>query len=209
MRPRTLSLLFGNALSLYDLSPLRARLVDFIDFERLNRGEVRFSVTTTDVEQGEPVVFDTARGDTIGPDHLIASCGFLPEFPPVEIGGRLLGDGGLSANAPLEAVLEDDRLRGQEILCFAIDLFAAEGRRPTTLAGAAARSLDLFFGAQTVRTLRALGKNVVSVRYHVRPDDPGPHRLFDFSTAALADRWAAGRADMANAVDARRRLAFA
>lgn len=214
MRSRALELLIGNTLSLYDLSPLRARLVQIIDFERLNRGEVRLNVLTTDVETGEPVTFDTARGDTIGPDHLIASCGLVPEFPPVEIGGRLLADGGLTANAPIEAVLDRTRDRERDILCFAIDLFAPAGTRPATLAQAASRSLDLLFGNQTDRALRARAREddvsatgthgprarIVPVRYRAGPQEPGPHRLFDFSTAALGERWAAGYADMIGAI---------
>ena len=47
------------------------------------------------METGDLVLFDTANGNQIGMDHLLASCGFLPEFAPLEIGGRLLGDGGL------------------------------------------------------------------------------------------------------------------
>ena len=58
---------------------------------------------------GQPtVIFDTANGERIELDHLMATCGFLPEFAPVEIGGRLLGDGGFSANAPIEPVLLDE-----------------------------------------------------------------------------------------------------
>jgi NTE family protein len=214
MRPHTFELLFGNPLGLYDLSPLRARLVQLVDFERLNRGEVRFSVTTTDLVTGEAVVFDTARGDEIGPDHLIASCGFVPEFPPIEIGGRLLGDGGLAANLPIEAALGGESHVDGELLCFAVDLFAPEGRRPATLTQAASRSLDLFFANQTDRGLRALARSghpasvdrarrpahIVPVRYRVRADEPGPHRLFDFSSAALRERWATGYSDMTAAI---------
>jgi predicted acylesterase/phospholipase RssA len=84
--------------------PLKTRLAELVDFSRLNGGEVRVSVATTDIETGELVIFDTARGHRIELDHVLASCGFLPEFPAVEIDGRLLGDGGLSANAPVEAL---------------------------------------------------------------------------------------------------------
>jgi predicted acylesterase/phospholipase RssA len=40
-------------------------------------------------------------------NHVLASCGFRPEFAPAEIGGRLLGEGGLSTIAPIEPVLDD------------------------------------------------------------------------------------------------------
>src|SRR4051812_36186501 len=120
MRPRLPTLFQRESFSLYDLSPLRARLERKVDFDRLNNSAVRLTVTTTDVETGEPVVSDTARRDWIGPRHVIASCGFPPDFPPVEIDGRLLGDGGLVANAPIEAVVEDDADRAHDLLCFVV-----------------------------------------------------------------------------------------
>jgi NTE family protein len=91
--------------SLYDLSPMRERIEYLIDFDRLNSGEIRIWVATTDIETGEPVIFDSSK-TRIEVDHLMASCGFLPEFAPVELGGRLLGDGGLSLNAPFDPVLD-------------------------------------------------------------------------------------------------------
>src|SRR3982751_4143321 len=215
MRRRLPSLVEHESFSLYDLSPLRARLEREVDFGRLNNGPVRLTVTTTDVETGEPVVFDTGRGDRIGPEHLIASCGFPPEFPPVEIGGRLLGDGGLAANAPIETVVEDETNRSDDLLCFVVDLFAPMGQRPTTPGQAAVRCIDLMFANQTARALRAFERTgrlrrlasrdggqatVLRICYAGSPDEPGPQKLFDFSTAALAERWDAGRADMCGAI---------
>lgn len=93
--------------SLYDLAPMRQRLQELIDFGHLNSGDVRISIAATDVESGDPVVFDSEH-EPIGIDHLMASSGFLPEFAPVEIGGRLLVDGGFSVNAPFDPILESD-----------------------------------------------------------------------------------------------------
>jgi NTE family protein len=41
---------------------------------------------------------------------------------------------------------------------------------------------------------------IIPVRYRAGPDEPGPHRMFDFSTAALGERWAAGYGDMVDAI---------
>ena len=137
--------------ALFDLAPLRRRLTDLVDFELLNNGPVRLSISCTDVINGDRVVFDTGRGDTIGPDHVLASSALLPLFAAVEVNGRLLADGALSANTPLDLVLEDDR--DQELLCFVVELFARQGSRPHTLAAAANRAGDLAFGNQTRRIL--------------------------------------------------------
>src|SRR4051794_5501766 len=68
--------------SLYDLQPMQQRLQALIDFDRLNSGETRVCVAATDIESGAPVIFDSANC-RIEMDHLMASCGFLPEFAPV------------------------------------------------------------------------------------------------------------------------------
>src|SRR3982751_1904538 len=61
LRPR-LTLPGERFRSLYDLTPMRARLKELLDFERLNSGDIRLSVAATDIESGELVVFDTAKG---------------------------------------------------------------------------------------------------------------------------------------------------
>src|SRR4051794_32765808 len=78
--------------SFYDLAPMRDRLLQLVDFGRLNSGDLRVCVVATDIRSGEPVIFDSSRM-RIEVDHLLASSGFLPEFAPVEIDGQVLGDG--------------------------------------------------------------------------------------------------------------------
>jgi NTE family protein len=157
-RSRLPTMLFEPGRSLYDLAPMRERLERLVDFERLNSGETRICVATTDIETGEPVLFDTGEGARIGIDHLMASCGFLPEFAPLDIGGRLLGDGGLSMNAPLEAVLLRHEGDG-DLLCIVLDLFARDGSRPSGLESALARKNDLLFANQTHLRLELLQRD--------------------------------------------------
>lgn len=146
----SLEALLGQAPSLYDLAPLRRRLPELVDFDRLNDGAMRVTLVATDVVGGERVVFDTARGTRIGPEHVLASCALLPLFAPVEVEGRLLGDGGLSSNAPVDLVLEEG---GEEMLCILAELFATAGRAPGSLSGSLARAGDLALGNQTQRLL--------------------------------------------------------
>jgi len=141
----------GEAPALYDLEPLCGRLREFVDFGRLNGGEIRLSVVATDVVSGERVVFDTAHGARIGPEHVVASCALLPLCAPVEVEGRMLGDGGLAANTPLDLVLDEPGVG--DVLCFVVELFALRGMRPDTLAASLARATDLAFGGQTRRIL--------------------------------------------------------
>ncbi|MDB5378528.1 MAG: hypothetical protein JWR00_2974 [Rubritepida sp.] len=141
----------GRAPALFDLEPLERRLVEFVDFDRLNEGPCRISITATDVVSGERVVFDTGQGARLTPRHLVASGALLPVFAPVEVEGRLLGDGGLSANAPVDLVLDAPR-RGA-LDCVIIELFARAGSRPRSLGASMSRAGDLVFGNQTKRLL--------------------------------------------------------
>ena len=140
--------------ALFDVGPMAERLAEMVDFDLLNNGPVRLAISCTDVITGERVVFDTGHGDRIGPLHVLASCALLPLFAPVEVEGRLLADGCLGANTPLDLVL-DEREAG-EVLCFVVELFARQGSRPHTIAASASRAGDLAFGNQTRRILEGL-----------------------------------------------------
>lgn len=204
-------LMFSSASSVYDLEPLGAQMAKLVDFERLNRGTPTVAVLATDIETGEGVLFDTRSGAKIGPEHLLASCGFLPDFAPVEIGGRLLGDGGLAANAPIEAALDGDALEHDQ-LCFVVDLFSSRGERPVNLEQAAARRFDLLFGNQTRFTLQRLEREhrlrtprgrvkIAHLAYRAPSHQAGPEKPFDYSRASLDERWNAGYRDMEKAIE--------
>ena len=151
------------------------------------------------------VLFDTGKGHRIEMDHLLASCGFLPEFAPVEIGGRLLGDGGLAVNAPFEPIL--DEAEGTDDPVFILDLFARDGRRPTGLESALARKNALVFGNQTWGRLEAYRRYwdrlpassrppVFYLSYFPVKGEAGPEMPYDFSLSSAQNRWSAGRLDM-------------
>lgn len=95
-------------------------------------------------------------GPRAGVNDVSALYDLAPLFAPVEVDGRLLGDGGLSSNAPLDIVLTDPAAKG--LRCFVVDLFAREGSRPHTLAASASRAGDLAFGNQSRRLLEAQGR---------------------------------------------------
>lgn len=136
-------------IGLHDLAPLRRRLATLVDFDRLNAGPVRFCCQAVDLESGEPVLFDS-RDRRIEPEHVVASCALIPEFRPVEIDGRLYGDGGLAANLPLDAVTRDGAWGG---LCIVVDPFSPRGRLFESLAEAAARRFEILFANQTRRQI--------------------------------------------------------
>jgi NTE family protein len=69
----------------------------------------------------------------------------LPEFEPVEIDGRLLADGGLHANLPMDVVLREAE---EPFLCCVIDLFSPKAKRFKTLGEAICRRQELLFVSQ-------------------------------------------------------------
>ncbi len=138
-------------MALFDPRPVVQTLERLLDFERPHTHGPRLIVCAVDLESGEPVYFDS-RCERITPLHLLASTAFLPCFPPVEIGGRLLGDPGLTCKLPLDPILQD--LKGDR-LCFAVDLFSRDGCRPHSFDGALERAQDVLFSAQSARTLEA------------------------------------------------------
>jgi NTE family protein len=135
-----------EALSFYDVAPLKATLERLVDFDLLNAGTMRFSVGAVNVRTGNFVYFDSTT-DQIGPEHVIASGSLPPGFPATEIEGEHYWDGGLVSNTPLEWVL-DSRPR-QDTLAFQIDLWSARGEFPRDLIESELRQKDIRFSSRT------------------------------------------------------------
>ncbi|MGK6325142.1 patatin-like phospholipase family protein [Sphingomonas sp. DT-51] len=199
--------------SLYDSAPLGATLERLVDFDLLQAAAPPLTITAVDLETGDDVVFDTRTHD-VGPDHLRASSALLPAFPPVQIGDRLLGDGGLSANLPLDPVLSENA--ELPTLCLALDLLPLRARRPATLGETLSRAQDLQFATQSRRVLAAwqaiLGARAESSQnasapiflLHLAYDDQAREvsgKAFDFSKASVAARWRSGLEDMRSAIE--------
>ena len=152
--PGLMSILPGMPpdVALFDSSPLPATLRRVVDFDLLNSAAVPLRVGTVDMENGEPVIFDTQQV-RLEPRHFLATTAFTPGFPPVDIDGRCLADPGLISNLPLDAVL--DPPPPTDLLCFAVDLFDANGVRPHSLDTSLERAQDIIFSTQAMRTIQA------------------------------------------------------
>ena len=100
---------------------LKSTLERLVDFDRINAGEMRFSVGAVNVRTGNFVYFDNEK-HTIRPEHVMASGSLPPGFPAVEIEGELYWDGGLISNTPLQWVVEQGPR--QDTLAFQVDLGA-------------------------------------------------------------------------------------
>jgi len=94
-----------NVLSYYDVAPLKATLERLVDFDRLNDGDMRFSVGAVNIRTGNFTYFDTTT-HRIRPAHIIASGSLPPGFSGDGIDGQHYWDGGIVSNTPLEWVLD-------------------------------------------------------------------------------------------------------
>src|SRR3989454_11981211 len=90
----------GNILKPEPLKRTIARLVPATRFAEL---QIPLTITTTDLDSGELVLFGALGQDGPLVDALYASCALPLYFPPQSIGGRRLGDGGLRAVLGLDA----------------------------------------------------------------------------------------------------------
>ncbi|WP_142848491.1 patatin-like phospholipase family protein [Telmatospirillum sp. J64-1] len=176
--------------ALYDLSPLARTLEDLADFDYLGRGP-RLTVHCTDIQTGEEVIFDSAAGK-IKPEHIVASCSLMPDFPPRQVDGRWLADGGFVANLPLRMAWQAPP--GSTL--FAIDLFTLPDwpyMSPDALVGL---GQDLFFSTQSRHAVEALRRERPDIRLHTithrRRDEDIAQHSFEFSAHSVAARWQQG-----------------
>jgi len=154
------------AASFYDTAPLKATLERLVDFDRINAGVTRLTVSAVDVETGNFEAFDNQHGrwrKRIRAEHIMASGALPPGFPAVAIEEpgpleasrasaaprrmRYFWDGGLVSNTPLSQVLDDHPRR--DTLAFQVDLWSALGKVPTNVVDAQERVKDIQFSSRT------------------------------------------------------------
>lgn len=133
--------------SFYDTAPLAETLHELVDFDRINRGDVRLSVGAVDVETGNMAYFDNTER-RIGVEHIMASGALPPAFPAIQIDGRWYWDGGLVSNTPLRYVA--DHLAGRSrATILQVDLFSARGPMPGTHVDVEERIKDIRYSSRT------------------------------------------------------------
>lgn len=135
-----------DALSFYDVAPVKALLEKLVDFDRINAKETRFSVGATNVKTGNFIYFDNTT-HKIGPQHVVASGSLPPGFPATEVDGEYYWDGGVVSNTPLQWVL-DERPR-LDTLAFQVDLWSARGELPRDMIEVDVRMKDIRYSSRT------------------------------------------------------------
>jgi NTE family protein len=174
-----------GALSYYDVTPLKATLERLADFDRINSGEMRFSVGAVNVRSGNFVYFDNMT-HRIGPEHVMASGSLPPGFPSTVIDGEHYWDGGLVSNTPLQWVL-DSRPR-VDTLVFQIDLWNARGELPRDLMEAESRQKEIRYSSRTRAATDQFKKQQLLRRAAAKLLSLIPSELHQIAEAALLAR---------------------
>jgi NTE family protein len=150
-----------NAVSYYDTAALKATLLEFADFDRINDGDIRVSVGAVNVRTGNLAYFDNTKM-RLEPEHFMASGALPPGFPAVEIDGEYYWDGGLVSNTPLTEVLRDPQHK--DTLIFQVDLWSASGKAPGDFLDVTERTKDIQYSSRT----RAVTNMIMDRQRHAR-----------------------------------------
>jgi len=182
----------NEASSLFDPGPLRELITSSLDFERIQASPVRLLVTATDLASREKRVFDNR---TVTVDALMAASAVPGLFPPVDVDGALLVDGGLTGRAPVLEALEADASLGRAVVVMSY-ASTERGASPTTMRRALEESFELIMIQQIRRDteLARLRHAAVDVQL-LTPSSPLLLRPLEFEGDAMARLLALGRAD--------------
>jgi NTE family protein len=198
--PGWLTLLALNeTTSIFDPAPLRELIGASLDFDRIRASPIRLLVTATDLASREKRVFDNR---TVTLDVLMAASAVPGLFPPVEVDGALLVDGGLTGRAPVLEALEADASVGRAVVVMSYAP-TERGAEPTTLRRALEESFELMMIQQIRRDteLARLRHPAVDVQL-LTPSSPLLLRPLDFDPEAMARLLALGRADALRCLEA-------
>ena len=135
-----------TATSYYDTAPLRASLLELVDFDLINSRKMHFAVGAVNVLTGNFLYFDNKK-EVIEPEHVMASGALPPALPMVKIGTDHFWDGGIVSNTPLQHLLDqEDKMNS---LVFQVDLFNARGVLPRDIQEVMARHKDIMYSSRT------------------------------------------------------------
>ena len=131
--------------SYYDTAGFQKTLEEFIDFDRLNSRETRYTISAVDVRSGNYTIFENLTCK-ITPQHIMASGALPPALPAIEIDGEFYWDGGLISNTPLEWIMHDAT---KDTLVFQVDLWSAKGEYPKDMLEVMTRMKEIQYSSRT------------------------------------------------------------
>ena len=139
---------------LYDITPLKNTLMEYVDFKKLKDPKrPRLIITSTDVENAKPSVFDSMY-DNITADHVIASTGYpFYGISWTKMNGKYLWDGTLLSNTPLREVIDASPRNDKKV--YVVDLFPHRQHEiPRNVLEAWHRARDIMYTDKTMHNVR-------------------------------------------------------
>ena len=154
---------------LYDSAPLKNTLKEFIDFKYLKetrnirsgdddkkQQQSRLIITSTDIQKGEPVIFDSEKMD-IDIDKIISCVGY-PFYGITwsqDDDKRYLWDGSLLTNTPMLDVIHASPQHDKEF--YIVDVFPRQQKElPTNMIEVWHRARDIIFMDKTDKNIQML-----------------------------------------------------
>ena len=180
--------------SLFDPAPLRGLITAAVDFDRVRASAVRLIVVATDLARREARLFDNT---TVSVEALMAASAVPGAFPPVDVDGTLLVDGGLTGRAPvLEALAAGPPVaRALVLLSYAT---GERGAAPTRLRRTLEEAFEMAMVHQIRRDVELAQLKYPAVEVQtLTPSAPLGLRPLDFDPAAMAAALERGRDDAA------------
>ena len=141
-----LDVMRGELASYYDTSPLRELLLELVDFNYLNKKEIRLSLGATNIKTGKIRYFDS-KFEEIRPEHVMASGALPPAFPPIKVDDEYYWDGGIYSNTPLTVVLDDSPR--VDSLCFMVDVWRPNNQLPKTMDDVKKLHKDIMYSSRS------------------------------------------------------------
>jgi NTE family protein len=138
---------------LIDPSGLRRLLERHLSLGNLEDAKIQCAVVASDLFSGEMVLLD--RGPAI--DAILASAAIPGVFPPVEIDGRRLIDGGVAANTPV-AVAQS--FGAERIVVLPTGKACAPKQVPTGPLGVTLQAINHLINAQLIQDVERLRHDV-------------------------------------------------
>jgi len=181
---------FQQRPSVHTNTGLRRIVEEGIGFKLLEEAEVPIEVVTTSLTDGRE------RWITHGPavDAVLASAAIPAIFPPVEIDGDMLVDGGVVNNVPISRAIAAGATRIYVLLCGPLHFHPPPPKRP---AEAVLTAFFVAIHARFTRELALLPRGVEVVVFSGGGEPSSDYRDFS-SSAELIEH---GRAEVASVLD--------
>lgn len=151
---------FGSLLSfislqnhLVDPGRLRRLLESNLPYRELREASIPLHVVATDIRSGEEVVLSS--GPAV--EAVMASAAIPAVFPPVEIKGRCLVDGGVANNTPVSVAV---RLGAEKVIVLPTGFACGIASPPRSSLAMALHGLSLLIARQLVVDLERLAGSV-------------------------------------------------